>query len=188
MIGVRLVAILVLVVLTVGCGGGNAASTSTTVTATTAWTTAPTSGCPAADGVGSVPPAVSIYAITFLVNGREEVIKDGETLQASSGDEVLVAEVEICANEVGGGRGQVCVDIAPLGRDGEEIRSQAGGTHLQPVPSGFATVLGPPTLWTIGEGWQGFTVVVNHWVEGGTDAGCAEGGCERDDYMQIPLP
>jgi len=188
MMGVRLAAILVLVVLTVGCGGDNAVSTSTTVASTTTWTTAPTSTCPVADGVGSVRPAMSVYSVTFVINGREQVVRDGGTLEAVFGDEVLVAEVEICANEVGGGRGEVCVDIAPLDRNGEEIRSQAGGTHLQPVPADFATVPGPPTVWTIGEGWQGFTVVVNHWVGGASDLGCAEGRCERDDYMRIPLP
>ena len=188
MMRARLTGSLVLVVLAAGCGDGNALSTATAVVSTPTATTAATPACPPADGVGSVPPAVSIYSITFLVNGREQVVHDGRTLEAAPGDEVLVAEVEICANEAGGGRGEVCVDVAPLGRDGEEIRSQAGGTHQQPVPSGFATVAGPPTVWTIGEGWQGFAVVVNHWVGGGSDAGCAEGRCERDDYMRVPLP
>lgn len=188
MMGARLAAIVALAVLIVGCGGDDAVSTSTTMASATTRTTAPTSACPAADGVGSVRPAMSVYSVTFVVNGREQVVRDGGTLEAVSGDEVLVSEVEICANEVGGGRGEVCVDIAPLDRNGEEIRSQAGGTHARPVPTGFVTVSGPPTAWTIGEGWQGFTVVVNHWVGGGSDAGCAEGKCERDDYMRIPLP
>jgi hypothetical protein len=188
MMGARLPAILVLLMLIVGCGGDNAVSTITTVASTTTGTAAPTPACPPADGVGLVRPAVSIYSVTFVINGREQVVRDGWTLEAVPGDEVLVAQVEICANEVDGGRGEACVDIAPLGRDGEEIRSQAGGTHLQPVPSGFAAVPGPPTAWTIGEGWQGFTVVLNHWVRGASDLGCAEGRCERDDYMRIPLP
>lgn len=188
MMGVRLAAILALAVLTVGCGGDSAVSTSTTMASATTWWTAPTLTCPAADGVGSVHPAISVYSVTFVINGLEQIVRDGGTLEAVSGDEVLVAEVGICANEVGGRRGEVCVDIAPLDRNGEEIRSQAGGTHLQPAPADFATVPGPPTVWTIGEGWRGFTVVVNHWVEGGSDAGCAEGRCERDDYMRIPLP
>lgn len=176
----------VLVVLLSGCAGGSAVSTTTT-TAPVTTATIPTSDCPPADGVGSVPPAVSIYSVTFLVNGREQVIRDGQTLEAMPGDEVLIREAKICAPPVGGGRGDVCVDIAPLDRDGEEIRAEAGGTHLQPAPSGFVAVLGPPTVWTIGEDWQGFTVVLNHWVTGATDVGCAGGRCERDDYMTIPL-
>lgn len=188
MMGARLAAILLLVVLIVGCGGDNPVATTTTVASTTTWTAAPTRACPPADGVGSVRPAMSVYSVTFVINGREQVVRDGATLEAVSGDEVLVAEVEICANEVGGGLGEVCVDIAPLDRNGEEIRSQAGGTHQQPAPADFATVSGPPTVWTIGEGWQGFTVVLNHWVGGASDAGCAEGRCERDDYMRVPLP
>jgi hypothetical protein len=123
-----------------------------------------------------------------LVNGREQTIRDGRTLEALPGDEVVVTETEICAPETAGGRGDVCVDIAPLDGESEEIRAQAGGTHMQPAPWGFVTVPGPPTVWTLGEDWKGFVVVLNHWAAGTTDAGCAEGKCERDDSMTIPLP
>ena len=188
MVWAGLAMVLLLVVLTGGCGDGNALSTTSAVASTVTSTTAATPACPPADVVGSVPPAVSIYSITFLVNGREQVVHDGRTLEAVAGDEVLIAEVEICANEAGGGRGEVCVDVAPLSRDGEEARSQAGGTHLQPAPTAFATVSGPPAAWILSEGWRGFTVVLNHWVSGASDFGCAEGRCERDDYMRVPLP
>jgi hypothetical protein len=131
---------------------------------------------------------VSIYSVTFIVNGQEQVVADGRILQAAAGDEILVTEAEICAHPGDRGGGDVCVDIAPLDGDGEEIRAQAGGNHMQPAPSGFVTVPGPSTVWTLGEDWQGFVVVVNHWVTGSTDLGCAEGRCERDDYMVIALP
>jgi hypothetical protein len=89
---------------------------------------------------------VSIYSVTFMVNGREQVLRDGEILEAMPGDEVLVAEAEICTRPGDRGGGDVCVDIAPLDGDGEEIRSQAGGSHMQPAPSGFMTVPGPPPV------------------------------------------
>jgi hypothetical protein len=177
----------VLVVLLSSCAGDTAVSTAMTAAPVTT-AAIPTSDCPPADGVGSVPPAVSIYSVTFAVNGLEQVIRGGQTLEAMPGDEVLITEAKICARPGDRGGGNVCVDIAPLDGDGEEIRAQAGGTHLQPVPSGFVTVPGPPTVWTLGEDWQGFIVVLNHWVTGATDVGCAEGRCERDDYMAIPLP
>jgi hypothetical protein len=174
-------------VLLAACVGDTALPTPTTAAPETT-ATIPTSDCPPADGVGSASPAVSIYSLTFTVDGEEQVIRDGRILQAVAGDEVLVTEAEICVQPGDRGGGQVCVDVAPLDGDGEEIRTQAGGSHMQPAPSGFATVPGPSTVWTLGEDWQGFVVVLNHWVTGSSDLDCAEGKCERDDHLVIPLP
>jgi hypothetical protein len=38
---------------------------------------------------------VSIYSVTFMVNGREQVLCGGEILEAMPGDEILVTEAEI---------------------------------------------------------------------------------------------
>ena len=183
MMRVCLAALLLPAFVIAGCGGNSAISPGTTA----ASTTVPTPVCPPADGVGSVPPAVSIYSVTLLVDGSTQIIRDGQTPEAAPGNEVRIMEVEICANDTVGARGEVCVDIAPLDGNGEEIRAQAGGTHMQPVPAGFTTVPGPPTVWTIGEDWQGFIVVLNHWATGATDPACAAGRCERDDELTILL-
>ena len=51
-------------------------------------TNSPAPVCPQARGEGTIPPAVSIYSITFAVNGLDQVVRAGDTLQASPGDEI----------------------------------------------------------------------------------------------------
>lgn len=144
--------------------------------------------CPAADGVGSTAPAIAVYSITFLVNGSEQTVGDGEVLRAGPGDQVLVSSVTVCAPSAGSEAGQACVDIAPRDASGDAIRSQAWGSHLLSVTEGFTTFVGPSRVWTVDEARRGFIAVVNHWPEGPTaDSGCADRQCERDDYMIVPL-
>lgn len=134
-------------------------------------------------------PAVSIYAITFMVNGSEQVIRDAQPLLAEPGDQVSISSADVCAVAAVDRRGEVCVEVAPVRAGGSLIRSAAWGSHQRPVTSGFMTLSGPSITWTIEEDWGGFEAVANHWVAGVTeDAGCADRRCERDDYMTVPLP
>lgn len=189
----RWICLLLLVVLTAGCGG-NADQASTMPPAATPDPTRPSTttaspSCPPVDGVGTVAPALAIYSITFLVNDREQVVRDGETLDAAPGDIVRFVEVEICAHPFTGAGGDACVEVAPIGRDGGTLWAQGRGTHTQPVRSGFGRIPGPDQTWIVEEDWQGVSAVLNHWPpEGTTDAGCGPGRCERDDFLTIPLP
>ncbi len=144
--------------------------------------------CPPADGVGTVPPAVSIYSITFLVNGAEQVVLDGDDLEALPGDRVEVREAVICSVPFSGDGGEACVDLLPVGQSGEEIVSEHAGSHLVQAMPGMTTLPGPEQVWTVSESWRGFSAVVNHWPGVVTlDLGCASGDCERDDRMSVPI-
>jgi hypothetical protein len=68
-------------------------------------TSIPTPFCPPARGEGTISPAISIYSITFVVNGLEQVVGDGDTLQASPGDEIEVKEIIICSEDFLGNSG-----------------------------------------------------------------------------------
>ena len=180
--------------LVIGCDG-NGAPTAPLPTRTPqpANTPAPMqttsmSACPPANAEGTVPPAIAICSITFTVNGLEQVMRDGDTLQASRGDEVQVKEMAICAEPFSGNGGEACVDFVPVDHNGQEIVSERRGTHAKKITSGCKSVPGPDGMWTIGENWRHISVVVNHWPPGGTDdSSCAGGLCERDDRVTVGL-
>lgn len=149
-------------------------------------TSGPTPVCPPARGEGTIPPAISIYSITFVVNGLEQLVRDDDTLQAMPGDEVQVKEVVICAGSFSGNGGEACVDFAPAGQSGQEMVSEHRGTHTVPVAPGFISISGPSYAWTIGEGWTHISIVLNHWPPEDTeDLGCGSGRCERDDRIMV---
>ena len=142
--------------------------------------------CPPAGGEGTVPPAVSISSITFVVNGLEQVVRGGDTLQALPGDQVQVREVTICVGPFPGNGGEACVDFAPTDQSGEEIVSEHRGTHMVRVTPGFISISGPSDTWTIDETWRHIWAVLNHWPPEGTeDLGCGSGRCERDDRIIV---
>ncbi len=144
--------------------------------------------CPPADGNGTAPPDISIYSIRFLVNGAEQLIYDGGALEVLPGDEVEVQQAVICAAPFSGDGGEACVDLVPIGQNGEEITSEHAGSHLAQAMPGMITVPGPERIWIVSDSWRGFSAVVNHWPPVPTlDLGCAGGDCERDDRMSVPL-
>jgi len=141
-----------------------------------------TPACPPATGEGTISPAVSIYSIVFVVNGVEQVVRDGDVLQALPGEEVQVREVTICVGVFSGNGGEACVDLAPVDQSGQEIASEHRGTHIVPVTPGFISISGPDQGWVIGKNWRHIAAVLNHWPPDGTqDPGCGGGRCERDD-------
>jgi hypothetical protein len=149
-------------------------------------TTDRASACPPASGAGTVSPAVAIYSITFVVNGLEQVVRDGDTLQAFSGDEVQVREVTICVESFSGSGGEACVDFVPVSQSGQEVVSEHGGTHTVRVAPGFTSIPGPSHTWTVSENWRHIAVVLNHWPPRDTeDLGCGGGRCERDDQVIV---
>jgi len=142
--------------------------------------------CPTDKGVGTVSPAVSIYSITFLVNGIEQVVQENNGLQAVPGDEVQIRGVMICAGSFSGDGGQACVDFAPTDENGQEIMSEHQGTDTVQVIPGLNIISGLNFTWTVGENWSGFYAVLNHWTPVETqDLGCANGLCERDDWIIV---
>lgn len=146
----------------------------------------PTPVCPPASGEGMIPPAVSIYSITFVVNGLEQVVRGGDALQASPGDEVQVREVTICAGPFSGNGGEACVDFAPADTSGQEIVSEHSGTHAVRVTPGFISISVPSHTWTIDEDWRHISAVLNHWpAEDTEDLDCGGGRCERDDRIIV---
>ena len=92
--------------------------------------------CPPARGEGTISPAISIYSIVFVVNGVEQVARDGDMLHASPGEEVQVREVTICVGSYSGNGGEACVDFVPVTHSGQEIVSEHGGTHTVRVAPG----------------------------------------------------
>ncbi|MGD8751256.1 MAG: hypothetical protein PVG14_07525 [Anaerolineales bacterium] len=138
--------------------------------------------CPPATGEGTISPAVSIYSITFMVNGVEYVVRDDDALRAQPGDEVRIKGAVICAGDFSGNGGEACVDFAPVTRDGKDTLSEHIGTHPVSLTPGFISVAGPDKIWTIGENWEYISISVNHWPpEATNDLDCANGGCEHDD-------
>jgi hypothetical protein len=145
-----------------------------------------TPACPPARGQGTVSPAVSIYSITFVVNGVEQVVRDNDVLGASPGDQVSVQKVTICTGSFQGNGGEACVDLAPVDQRGEEVVSEHVGTHMAPVIRGFMSVPGPEQTWTIDEAWRAISAVLNHWPPGDTqDRACGGGRCECDDRIVV---
>jgi hypothetical protein len=144
--------------------------------------------CPQATGEGTISPAISIYSIVFIVNGVEQMVRDGDVLQALPGEQVQVREVTVCVGAFSGNGGEACVDLAPVDQSGQEITSEHRGTHNVPVVPGFASISGPDQGWVIGENWGHIAAVLNHWPPEGTqDLGCGGGRCERDDRTIVGL-
>ena len=144
--------------------------------------------CPPANGQGTVPPAVTIYAITFVVNGVEQVLRNDDTLDAEIGDRIEVREVVVCAGSFSGNGGEVCVDFAPTDQSERAIMSEHAGTHMVRVRSGFNSIPGPTHTWTRAENWRQVSAVLNHWTREDTkDIECANGRCEHDDRATIKL-
>lgn len=144
--------------------------------------------CPPADGEGTISPAVSIYSITFVVNGAEQLVYDADTLEAIVGDEIEIREVVICAGSFSGSGGEVCVDVAPVDRSGQEVMSEHAGTHMVPAITGITTIPGPSHTWTLAESWVRMSAVLNHWTPEETeDVNCANRLCEHDDWAIIEL-
>lgn len=144
--------------------------------------------CPPAEGQGTISPAVSIYSITFVVNGAEQVIYDGDTLESIIGDEIEIKEAVICVGSFSGNGGEACVDLAPVGQSGQVIMSEHAGTHMVPVNTGFTVIPGPNHTWTLNESWVRISAVLNHWTREETeDIDCANRRCEHDDWAIIEL-
>lgn len=142
--------------------------------------------CPPARGEGTVSPAISIDSIVFVVNGIEQVVREGDLLQALPGEEVQVDEVTICVGSFSGDGGEACVDLAPVTPSGQEIVSEHIGTHTVKVAPGFMSISGPDQNWIIGENWEHVSVVLNHWPPDNTeDRGCGGGRCEHDDRIIV---
>lgn len=149
-------------------------------------TNSSTPTCPPARGEGTISPTITIYSIVFVVNGVEQIVRDGDMLQALPGELVQVREVTICVGSYSDNGGEACVDFAPVARGGQELVSEHSGTHTVRVTPGFMSISGLDHRWTIGENWKHISVVLNHWPSGGTeDLGCGSGRCERDDRIII---
>ncbi|NIO29703.1 MAG: serine hydrolase [Candidatus Latescibacteria bacterium] len=150
--------------------------------------TATESGCTPTNAGGTVPPAIAICSVTFVVNGVEQVVRGGDTLPLSAGDEVRFKEAEIYVGTFSGNGGEACVDLAPWDQNGQEIESGRLGTHNLAVSPGLATITGPDRTQIVGENWRRIVAVLNHWPPGRTkDSDCAGGRCERDDRIVIEL-
>ena len=87
------------------------------------------SGCRQPDGQGSVDPAMSIFSMVFAVNGEEIEVVPGETLPVDPGDEVRLVEVSLCVGRYSNSPGEVCVDLAPVTVEDEELSSLHSCLH-----------------------------------------------------------
>lgn len=151
-------------------------------------TASSTPACSPTSGEGTVAPAITIHSITFLVDGAELTLADGDVLPAVPGSEVRVVEVMICVGDFATNSGEACVDFAPTKESGEEVSAEHAGTHLVPLSPGLITVPGPDHSWSIAEDWVGMAAVVNHWPGMATeDDACAQGQCERDHQLILPI-
>jgi hypothetical protein len=177
---IHILVVLAALFLVAGCDGRG----STTTPATT-----PTPTCRPGKGGGTVSPAIAICSITLVAQGgSEQIVRDGDTLHASPGDEVRIAEIAICVGPFSGNGGEACVDFVPVDQSGREIASERRGTHTQKVTAGCTSIRGPQDAWTVGESWQSISVVLNHWPPERTeDAACGDGLCEHDDRVTVNL-
>lgn len=163
--------------------------TDTSSPTITPMTTSPTSPCPPADAEGTIPPAVAIDSITFVVNGKEQVMNDANPLTATSGDQVQIKEVTICpAAPFEGGGGNVYVEFDPVGQDGQVMVSEVKGTGAVQVTPGLTTITGPDYTWTI-DNWRHISVVTVHYPPGGgtQNTNCEGGACEIDDRIIVGI-
>jgi len=152
-------------------------------------TPTPMPTCPPADGEGTVPPAVAIYSIIFVVNDVEQVVRDDDALQASSGDSVWVREVTTCVKPFEGSGGQVYVEFDPVDQNGQIIKPEVRDTQSVGVTSGFTSIPGPDYTWNIGDNWRHISVVSVHYPPGGgtQDPDCEDGACEVDDRVIVRI-
>lgn len=142
--------------------------------------------CPSAEGFGTISPSISIFSITFLVNGIEQTVYENDVFQIDAGEEVQIKDVAICVNPFQGNGGQACVDFAPADQSGQEVVSEHKGTHLVDVTPGIIFMSDLDYAWDIQEGWSGILAVLNHWAPEKTqDLDCADGLCERDDQIFV---
>ncbi|MFQ5616053.1 MAG: hypothetical protein ACE5GO_06305 [Anaerolineales bacterium] len=138
--------------------------------------------CPSADAEGTVPPAVAIDSVTFVVNDIEQVVRDDDALHASPGDRVLVSEVTICVEPFSGNGGAAYIELTPIDQSGQDIVSEIKSTQDVGVTSDFTTIPGPGGAWIIGDNWRHISVVSVHYPPSGTqDPTCENWLCERDD-------
>ena len=79
-----------------------------------------TCACPPAQAGGTVLPAIAICSITYIVNGTVQIVRDGDTLQASRGDQVRVGEAAVYVGPFSGDGGDACVDFVPVDGVGDE--------------------------------------------------------------------
>jgi hypothetical protein len=144
--------------------------------------------CPTADAEGTVPPAIAIYAITFVVDGVEQVVDDVNPLQALPGAQVQVKEVTICSEPFEGDGGNVYVEFDPVNHNGQVTASEVMSTRAVRVIPGFINVSGPSVSWTISD-WRHVSVVTVHYPSGGSthNLSCERGTCEVDDRVIVPL-
>jgi hypothetical protein len=188
--------IIAVLVLTTGCNASNVALTqmpnqqqdniTSIITAIPEASPADSISCPPTNGVGTIAPAISIYSITFLLNGHQHTLQANEVLPAVPGDEVRIRDVTICVGSFQGYSGQACVDFAPENKNGREVISEHNGTHLVQVEPGLILITDLNFTWTVEEEWRGIIAVVNHWAAEATqDSNCANGSCERDDQIFI---
>jgi hypothetical protein len=155
-------------------------------------TLTPTPTCPLADAEGTIPPAVAISSITFIVNGVEQVVDDSGSLQASPGDQVRVREVTICpVDPFEGSGGQVYVEFDPVDQNGQVIASEVKGSRAVGVTPGFTSILGPDYTWTIGDNWRQISVSSVHYpappqtTENSTCEPETPNICEIDDRIIV---
>jgi len=148
--------------------------------------------CSPADAEGIIAPAIAIESVTFLVNGVDRVIRDGDSLRASTGDQVQVKQAVVCVHPFNGAGGFVHVELVPVAFDqnkgrNEEIPSEYIATAARVVAAGTITLPGSDRGWTLGN-WHHITAVVVHYPPGGTqDSTCGPNECERDDRMIVLL-
>lgn len=189
-----ILAIVVVLSLLTGCDGSGATPVAppvhtaqpTDTPASTAATSTPP--CTPANAGGTVSPAITICSVSFLVNGVEQVVRDGDALRASRGDEVQIGGASICVGPFSGSGGEACVDFVPIDSSGQEIASERNGTHNIKVSSGCRSISGPGGTWIIGEDWAHIAAVLNHWPPSRTeDVGCGGGLCERDDRITVSV-
>ncbi len=189
-----LLAVLLIASFVAGCGQGTATATPTPPPTRTPQPTeppsppSPTPACPPANGTGATPPDVAVLSVTFVVNGREQVVRAGGALTVSPGDAVQVREVAVCADPFARGGGEVCVELTPLDANSRALTTDAMGTHMRPMIPGVVSIPGPGDTWTIGEDWRQISVEVNHWPpDGSSDPSCGGGRCEHDDEVLVEL-
>lgn len=190
---IPVIKVLAALCLFIGCGGDDPAEDTPEVQTyeaedETVQAASLSSDCPPVNGEGTVPPAIAIYSATFIVNDLEHVVRAGDVLQVSYDEELGIAGVSICVDSLSGDGGKVCVELAPVDQNGQDIVSEGRGTHTVTVTSGITFIPGPDQEWTVSKDWKSISIVVNHWPSGSTrDLSCAGGLCEHDDRLIVDI-
>lgn len=121
------------------------------------------------------------------MNGVEQIVRDGNSLRASVGDQVQARKVTICVGPFTGAGGNVYVEFDPVDTGGQVIASEVRGTRTVGVTPGFTTIPGPDVAWT-SSNWRHISVVTVHYPRGRTQNPNCEGGlCEVDDRVIVPV-